>query len=463
LRTGSDLNHFVGLIWRDPGTVAGRRICWHRMAEQQAHRRLVAAILVVATLLGFVSVFAVWVKRQALETDTWTETSTKLLQNEHVQTAVAGYLVDTLYANVDVQAELAKALPPRAQPLAGPAAGGLRELANQLALEALGRPRVQQLWSDANRNAHALFLKLINNGGDALSTEGGAVTLDLHTIVSRLGSQLGVDVSGKLPPNAANIELVRSDQLGTAQDIVKLLKGLSLVLPLIALALYALAVYLARGWRREAVRAWGLSWIAIGILVLAARALAGDAVVGSLASTESVKPAVNAVWSIGTSLLRDGGIAMLAYGVVIVLSAVLAGRLGFAGRTRRNLAPLLRDRTIAYGAVAAIIVLLLWWGPTEGFRRPLPSLVLFALLICGVEALRRQTIVEFPAETWETVRERWATAFSHLRREPSTRSAPETAEDRRIRDLERLGGLRDSGVLSAEEFEREKARILATG
>jgi hypothetical protein len=379
--------------------------CWRRdrtaetlqsVEKQRAHHKLVIAILVLATLLGLISVLSIWVKRQALEGGTWTNTSTKLLENEEVKEALSAYLVETLYENVDVQGELAGALPPAAQPLAGPAAAGLRQLAGELASEALTRPRVQALWSEANRNAHALFLEAIEGGGTTLSTEGGAVALDLGAIVDRLGAQLGVDVADKLPPDAARIQLLESDQLSTAQDAVNALKGLSLILPLIALALYALAVFLARGWRREAVRAWGISWMLIGVLVLVLRSVAGEALVESLAGSESVEPAVGAVWDIGTSLLRDGGIAMLAYGLLIFLAAVLAGPLEFAQRARRSLAPLLRERGSAYAAAAVVVVLLLWWGPTEGFRRPLPLLVLLALFIAGIEALRHQTLREFP-------------------------------------------------------------------
>src|SRR3989442_3950770 len=93
-------------------------------------RRTVTAILVIATLVGFVSVFAVWAKRQLLETSTYTETSTKLLENEDIRTAVAGFLVGQLYANVDVQADLAKRLPPQLKPLSGPAPGALPQLAD---------------------------------------------------------------------------------------------------------------------------------------------------------------------------------------------------------------------------------------------------------------------------------------------------------------------------------------------
>jgi hypothetical protein len=421
------------------------------------------AILVAATLLGLVSVLSIWVKRQALETDTWTATSTKLLENKDVNEALSAYMVEALYENVDVQGELAGALPPPAKPLAGPAAAGLRTLAGQVASEALKRPRVQALWAEANRNAHALFLEVIEGGGDTLSTEGGDVTLDLGTIVDRLGAQLGVDVAGKVPPEAARIQLLESDQLSTAQEAVNALKGLSLILPLIALALYALAVYLARGWRREAIRAWGISWMLIGVLVLVLRSVAGEALVGSLSSSESVEPAVGAVWDIATSLLRNGGIAMFAYGLVILLGAVLAGPLGFAKRARRSLAPLLRERPAAYGAAALVVLLLLWWGPTEGFRRPLPLLVLLALFVTGIEALRVQTRREFPQETWETLRRRWEERFARRGSAAVTASpsAGETSpESTRVGELERLVALRDAGALDPEEFAQEKQRLL---
>src|SRR5918996_6139016 len=99
-----------------------------RSAPARQHRGVVFALIAVASLIGFLSVFAVWANRQLLETDTWVDTSTQLLEDEDVRDQVAFFMVDSLYANVDVQAELEQALSPRLQPLAGPAAAGLREL-----------------------------------------------------------------------------------------------------------------------------------------------------------------------------------------------------------------------------------------------------------------------------------------------------------------------------------------------
>jgi hypothetical protein len=46
--------------------------------ETTSRRLLPTVIVIVAPLIAFLSVFAVWVKRQALETETWTETSSEL-------------------------------------------------------------------------------------------------------------------------------------------------------------------------------------------------------------------------------------------------------------------------------------------------------------------------------------------------------------------------------------------------
>ena len=107
--------------------------------ERLRLHRTVIGIIVLASVIGFVAVFAVWAQRQLLETDTWAETSSELLENKDIQEAVANYLVDSLYKNVNVEKELAGALPPRLKPLAGPASGGLRQLADRVALQMLER------------------------------------------------------------------------------------------------------------------------------------------------------------------------------------------------------------------------------------------------------------------------------------------------------------------------------------
>ena len=132
-----------------------------------------------------------------------------------------------------------------------------------------------------------------------------------------------------------------------------------------------------------------------GAAALVARPLAGDAVVDALATTESVRPAAEAAWSIGTSLLVQAASATLAYGVVIVVAAWLAGPTSWAVATRRGLAPWLREPRFAWGAFGVVVLVLLAWAPTPAFRQAITALMLIALLALGVAALRRQTAREY--------------------------------------------------------------------
>jgi hypothetical protein len=437
-------------------------------------RRVTASVLVVvASLLAFLAIFAIWANRQFLNTDNWTTTSSKLLESPAVRTQVADYLVDQLYANVDVNSEIRAALPDRLKPLAGPAAGGLRSLVQQATNELLQRPRAQLAWQRANRQAHLLLLQALEGGGPALSTTGGRVVLDLHGLLSQTQERVGVGgtLAGKLEPGAVQIELLRSDQLKGAQDAFRILKSLPIVLVGLSLILFAVALWIVPGRRRRVVRGYGIGFVAAGAGALAAASLIGDEVVSSLASTQAVEPAIRETWTIATGLLRQAASATIFYGAVMVVGAWLAGPMSWAVAARRGLAPYLREPAIAYGALAVVLaVVVLWWAPTPAMHNPITALLLVALSAVGVEGLRRQAAREFPAADRAETAARVQAAVGSLRRRPATVvQAPAAApgngnghdgEDR-LAQLERLERLRAAGTLDDAEFRAEKARLLA--
>src|SRR2546430_2756746 len=77
----------------------------------------VRAALIAGTILAILAIFAVFANRQVLDSGNWADTSEALLENQAVRTQVSAYLVDQVYANVDVTSEVANALPPRLKPL----------------------------------------------------------------------------------------------------------------------------------------------------------------------------------------------------------------------------------------------------------------------------------------------------------------------------------------------------------
>jgi hypothetical protein len=360
----------------------------------------VRSLIGVATVLGIVAIFAVWANRQLLDTGYWTSTNTKLIESPPIREAVSGYLTEQLYANVDVAGELGKELPSELKPLAAPAAGALKDVVQKGINLLLERPRVQELWSKANQVTHAQFVRLIENKGSVIKLPGGgAVVLDLRPMLGEVAEKVGApaSISEKIPANVAQLKIVTSKQLGTMQDAVNLLRSLALILPLLVVAMFALAVYLARGRRRQTLTEVGAAFVGAGLAVIVVRGIAGSKVVDSLATTEAVRPAAQAAWSIGTSVLANVAWSTVFIGVVVILAAMLAGPTRIATSLRHLMAPYMRDRPdVTFGALGLLLLLLFAWGPIEATKSLTGILIIIVLAVFGTETLRRQTALEFP-------------------------------------------------------------------
>jgi hypothetical protein len=358
----------------------------------------VRVIIWGSTVLAVVAIFAVWANRQLLNPDNWAHTSTRLLQNDKIREATSNYLVDQLYANVNVAEELKTRLPPQLQPLAAPVAGALQNLAVTAAERALANGRVQEVWKHANRAADATFIAIINGKG-AVATNGGTVTLDLAAIVANITNRLGLpNVSSKLPPSVAHVTILKSKDLKAIQNAVKVLKGLDLLLTIIVPLLYALAIFLARR-RRQTLMQVGIAIVLAGLLVFAARAIVVSQVTDSLVKVEANKPAAEAILSIATGMLAEIAGAFVIVGIPLIAAAWFAGPARIAVKARRAIAPFLRDQPAwTYGIVAFIMLLIFIWNPIPATGKPAGIIVFLVLAFFGTEVLRRQTAGEFPTE-----------------------------------------------------------------
>ena len=445
-----------------------------------SHRWLVRSMLGLAAVLSVIGIFAVWANRQLLDTSYWTETNTALLENHAIQEQLSSYLTDQIYANVDVAGEIRSGLPSELKPLAGPAAGGLRSLVEKGIVIALQRPRVQQLWKTANEVTHKQFVNLIENKGRAIRTPGGgAVILDLRPIVSDLATRLGAPASTaeKIPANVAEIKIISSKSLETAQAGVRVLRGLAVILPLLVLLLFAGAIALARGRRSRTLLNVGLVCVGAGLVALVARTLIGNQVVDTLATTEAIRPAAGAAWSISTSVLVDVADAIIFIGVVVVLAGLLGGRSRWATSTRRTMAPYLRDRPdITFGAVAVALLILFAWGPIDATQKLTGILLITVLSLFGAQMLRRQTAGEFPdaqpAGGMDAIRKGMADVRGSLARGGASLRAgiaghtggghQADEQSGSVGGLERLASLHASGALTDEEFAAAKRELLSS-
>jgi hypothetical protein len=311
-------------------------------------RTLVWTLIVLASVIAIVSALTTWVHRQMLDEQSWRNASARLIEDPAVRDAVSVYVVNELYDNVDVSQSLQERLPTDLQALAAPAATALRPALTDAVNRLLQGPRVQKLFVNASSEAQQKLVNVLEDKtGHGITTGNGVVTLDLGGLVRQLATDLGLSQStiDRIPADAGVITV---------------------------------------GW----------ALIAVGLVLLVARRLAGNYAIDAL-TTPASEDAGRQAWLIGSSILAEIGWAALIYGAVVVLGSVFAGPTGIATSARRRVAPVLNERPgVAWAIAGGVFLLLVIWGPTHALRVAWGIALLGVLLAAGIVALRRQTLRE---------------------------------------------------------------------
>ena len=248
---------------------------------------------------------------------------------------------------------------------------------------------MQTVWVETTTRTQRQLVRLLDDDTTFIQTEGGAVVLDLRPIVIQLGDQVAVigKVAERLPESAGRIVIIEKSQLETAQTITRILRSVANWMWLVALAVAALAVWLARGRRRIEIRALAIGLVLVGLLLLAVRRFAGDYLVDQLAKDDGVKPAAHDAWSILTQTLADRAWFGITLGIVTLVGVWFVGDTKRAADARRAAAPVLESRAWTYTIAAVALLVLALAAPL--FARGWPmSLVLIGLAVAGIEVVR---------------------------------------------------------------------------
>lgn len=328
--------------------------------QPRTRRALVYSLTALAAVLLFFAAANTWVKRQMLDTDTWVRTSDELLADTQIRGALSQFVVDELYANVDVAAQIDSRLPDQLDGLAAPIASALRTPAVETVDRLLATPAAQEAWSRANRRAHEILVAVLKDDARAgVSTADGTVTIDLRELVTQLADAIGLPSAAieRIPEGAGTIKVLESDELDQAQRAVTLVDWASIWLFVLVVALFAGAVAAAEGWRRVAVRNVGLAVLIVSSLLLMLDRLART-YAANAAEVAANRPVVAQAWWVATQLVREMAWSGVVLGTAIALAAALVGPSRPAVWIRRRISPTVVDSPTTVWAVTATVVLL---------------------------------------------------------------------------------------------------------
>jgi hypothetical protein len=309
----------------------------HRMPRWR--RWTAGALIVISCILAPLSVMAIWVRNQVLNTNRYVENVKPLATNPSVISTVSAQFTNQLFERVDVEQEVKDAFP-RAQFLAAPLAAGLREVVGRVTTTIMESPQFEQIWVEANRLAHQQLVKALTNQGTAVKTENGHIVLDLSGLVTQVRDQLdsrGISIFDRIPVERLNtkIELADAQQLEKAQTATRLLNRLSWVLPLLAILCLVGGLLLSPSWRRSLIR-WGIGTafavLLIGVGLSVGRSIYLDAVTSSTLPRDTAA----AVYDTLIRFLRQGVRLVIAVALIVAIATWLTGPTPVATRWRNT-------------------------------------------------------------------------------------------------------------------------------
>jgi hypothetical protein len=301
------------------------------MSAGRSHPIAIAVVLALAALVGVVAIASIWANQQLLSTGSWVSVSGRLLENKDVRHRVATFLGEEVVVETEAQLdaagqeEIAEEVVPR-----------LRAEQPQLAERVMKTKRFKAIWLAANRSGHRALLRVLDEEGGA----GEAVVVNLTPALRQVADELESEslsgavwttgLGSAVKPGAARITILEADELNQAQDVVRVVRHLTVPAVIVTLALYLLALLIGRRRLGRTLVGVGLALAATGGLALLARALAGHEIVDELLAAGADRDAAEAAWRIATSKIADlAGIA-IGLGAVIVL---LVGGLALARGT----------------------------------------------------------------------------------------------------------------------------------
>jgi hypothetical protein len=261
--------------------------------RRRIRRSVVAVLVAVSCLLVLLSATVVWAHRTLLDTGTFVGTVGPVFQDPAVASAVAARATDELFTELNLQARLRDALPPKASFAAVPITNATKGYVAGELTNVLTSPKFQAIWTAALTATHRQLVAVLRGEKTpVLSTSDGYIVLNTVPLINQaLGkvSGLASDLAGKpvtlptitsadppqqavsklshalgvpLPSNFGEITLVRSTDLATVRQGVKAFDGLTYILPLVTIALIALCLWLSVNRRRTVLQ------LAVGVSLL---------------------------------------------------------------------------------------------------------------------------------------------------------------------------------------------------
>jgi len=396
---------------QEPGAPRRRRFSWRMPVS--------IVLIVLGCILGPVAVLGVWAGNEVSDTGRWVATVEPLIHDPAIQNVLTDKITTEITNRLNVTGTINQASAQLNDRGLTRISSLLNSFGPQIASSVTGfihstvhrvisGPRVAKLWVQVNTTAHQAVVQVLSGQGNgAISSSNGQITLNLGPFIAVVKQDLvdhGFSLASNIPPISPTVALFQAEDLGKAQAGYRLIKTLKIVLPILAIALLAAGVWVARGRRRALiVAALGLagSMLVLAIGLLIARSIYLNSVPPTVLPGDAAAAAFDAM----VHFIKVGLRVVLAVGLVVAIGAFFTGpsraaiqtrsllksglsRIRNYGETRGVSTGPFGEWTYAHrhvlriGAVALFALIFVFWGDPTGLV--VIVLVIFLLLVIGL-------------------------------------------------------------------------------
>ena len=314
------------------------------------HNAATSLLVVTAGLLLSSSVLTVWLYGTALNTDRFVGTVSAATSDPEVLRATSERLSTQVMAGLDLEARLVELLPDRLDRLVQPVVAAVESRMAEVLAQALSSDGAQDVWNSVLRGLHAQVLALLRNENPATDISGNTLTIDLLVVLGNALRQLQADgvietqivipdmsvdenraafvarldeaLPRDVPDDLGIIQVADLRGLQAASTVVQSFDVLVYVLPLLAIAVTLIALWVAD--RRKRAVFWIVLLVELALVsgLYAAAALSRGAA-ESVAARDGPTLALAIAGSISESL--GGWLAawIVAFGLIGVIGVLL--------------------------------------------------------------------------------------------------------------------------------------------
>jgi hypothetical protein len=395
---------------------------------------LATVLIVIGCILAPVSVIAVWTANQVSDTSRYIANIEPLIHEPAVQNALADKVATAITGHLNVTRATGQAAA-QLQDKGLTRLGGLLTsfgpsiasavdgYVHSTVREIVTGPRFAQTWVQVNTVAHQALVNALSGRGKNVRVVNDQVTIDLAPFIEIVKQDLssrGFTLVDKLPPIHVQLALFSAKDLSKAQTLYRLINDLKIVLPILALMLIALGVFIARRHRRALIGA-GLGFAASMLVLAIALAIARTIYLNSVPPSALPTDAAAVLFDTFVRFIKTALRTLLVVGLVVAAAAYLSGPSATAVKTRgafRSGFAWIRGRGERHGvstgpvgewtyahrqvlricAVGLFALIFVFWGhPTAAVVILLVVLLLVVLAL--IELIGRPPVPAAPAET----------------------------------------------------------------